>query len=115
MTELLMRAARHLGVPTEVSAGPGPGLAGASIWARWPREPRDIAQDVLEHLTRTSADATVIPVPGTSLWRARQGDWSHVGLFEEVIAHLAEHILERSRNTRRSGRLPSAVHRNSIR
>jgi len=115
MTELLMKAARHLGVPTDVSAGPGDGVPGASIWARWPRDPRDVAQDVLEHLTQTSEEATVMPVAGTPLWRARHGDWSHVGPFEEAVAHLAEHITERPRNARRSGRLSSTVHRNSIR
>jgi hypothetical protein len=94
MTDLLLNAARRLGVPTDISAGPGNGLPGLSIWARWPRHPHEVAQDVLNYLTREELDATVSPLGGTPLWRARHGDWTHIGRFEEAVAQLALHVAE---------------------
>lgn len=97
MTELLMDAARRLGVPTDVSAGPGNGLQGLSIWARWPRHPNEVAQDLLNQLTRSDEAASVTPLGGTPLWRARRGEWTHIGRFEEAVAHLALHCAEKPR------------------
>jgi hypothetical protein len=92
MTDLLTYAARRLGVSTDVSAGPGQGLPGLSIWARWPRDPRDVAQDVLNQLTQADQDVTVRPLSGTPLWRAQYGQWTHIGRFEEAVAQLALHV-----------------------
>jgi hypothetical protein len=97
MTDLLLNAARRLGVPTDISAGPGNGLPGFAIWARWPRHPHEVAQDVLNELTRAELDATVSPLGGTPLWRARHGEWTHIGRFEEAVAQLALHVVEHSR------------------
>jgi hypothetical protein len=94
MTDLLLSAAKRLGVPTEVSAGPGIGTPSFSIWARWPRHPYEIAQDVLNELIRTEVTAHVTPVGGTPLWRARHGQWTHIGRFEDAVAHLASHVAE---------------------
>jgi hypothetical protein len=94
MTDLLLSAAKRLGVPTETSAGPGGGPATFSIWARWPRHPNEIAQDVLNAVARTEADVNVTPVGGTPLWRARHGRWTHIGRFEDAVAHLAAHVVE---------------------
>jgi hypothetical protein len=91
MTELLLSAAKRLGVPTEVTAGPGSGSS-FSIWARWPRHPYEIAQDVLNEIIRIELEATVTPVGGTPLWRARHGEWTHIGRFEDAVAHLASHV-----------------------
>lgn len=93
MTDLLLNAARRLGVATDVSAGPG-GRPGLSVWARWPRHPHDVAQDVLNHLTEVEHDASVSPLGGTPLWRARHGEWTHIGRFEEAVAQLALHVAE---------------------
>jgi hypothetical protein len=98
MTDLLLNAARRLGVPTDISAGPGNGLPGLSIWARWPRHPHEVAQDVLNQLTREERDATVIPLGGTPLWRARHGEWTHIGRFEDAVAQLALHVAEHPRS-----------------
>jgi hypothetical protein len=95
MTDLLLNAARRLGVPTDVAAGPG-GRPGLSIWARWPRHPHDVAQDVLNYLTRSAQDATVSPLGGTPLWRARHGSWTHIGRFEDAVAQLALHVSEKT-------------------
>jgi hypothetical protein len=97
MTDLLLSAAKRLGVPTETSAGPGGSPPSFSIWARWPRHPCEIAQDVLNAVTRTEADATVTAVGGTPLWRARHGRWTHIGRFEDAVAHLASHVAESPR------------------
>jgi hypothetical protein len=97
MTELLMDAARRMGVPTDVSAGPENGPRGLSIWARWPRHPHEVAQDVLNQVTRTDGAASVTPLGGTPLWRARRGEWTHIGRFEEAVAQLALHCSERPR------------------
>src|SRR5262245_18070797 len=97
MTELLMDAARRMGVPTDVSAGPGNSLRGLSIWARWPRHPHEVAQDLLNQVTRSDEAASVTPLGGTTLWRARRGDWTHIGRFEEAVAHLALHCAEKPR------------------
>ena len=94
MTDLLLSAAKRLGIPTETSAGPGGSPATFSIWARWPRHPYEIAQDVLNAVTRTEAEASVTPVGGTPLWRARHGRWTHIGRFEDAVAHLATHVTE---------------------
>jgi hypothetical protein len=94
MTELLLSAARRLGVPTETSAGPGGSPPTFSIWARWPRHPYEIAQDVLNAVMRVDVDATVSPIGGTPLWRARHGRWTHIGRFEDAVAHLASHVGE---------------------
>jgi len=94
MTDLLLSAAKRLGVPTEVSAGPGARPSSFSIWARWPRHPYEIAQDVLNEVLRTEVDASVAPVGGTPLWRARHGRWTHIGRFEDAVAHLASHVAE---------------------
>jgi hypothetical protein len=103
MTDLLLSAARRLGVPTDVSAGPGHGPPGLSIWARWPRHPHDVAQDVLNQLTRAARDATVSPLGGTPLWRARHGEWTHIGRFEEAVAQLALHVSEAPQSQSRPG------------
>jgi hypothetical protein len=100
MTDLLLNAARRLGVPTDTSAGPGNGLPGLSIWARWPRHPYEVAQDVLNQLTREERDATVSPLRGTPLWRARHGDWTHIGRFEDAVAQLALHVTEHAQSSR---------------
>src|SRR5262245_37710674 len=92
MTDLLLSAARRLGVATDHSAGPGQGLPGLSIWATWPRHPQDVAQDVLNQLVESRDDATVVPIGGTPLWRAQHGEWTHIGRFEEVVAQLALHV-----------------------
>ena len=96
MTDLLLSAAKRLGVPTETSAGPG-SPPSFSIWARCPRHPCEIAQDVLNAVTRTEADASVTPLGGTPLWRARHGRWTHIGRFEDAVAHLANHVAESPR------------------
>ncbi len=110
MTELLLTEARRLGVATEISAGPGNGLAGLSIWARWPRHPHEVAQDVLNSITETRADASVSPLGGTPLWRARHGDWTHIGRFEDVVAHLAQHVSETRASRPPSRRRTRAEH-----
>ena len=92
MTDLLLAAARRLGVPTEVSAGPGGGVPVFSVWARWPRHPHEIAQDVLNHVIRNEVDASVTPLGGSPLWRARHGSWTHIGRFEDAVAELANHV-----------------------
>ena len=97
MTDLLLDAARRFGVPTDVSAGPGNGLPGLSIWARWPRHPQEVAQDLLNHLTQADYAASVSPLAGTPLWRARCGEWTHIGRFEDAVAHLAQHVSETPR------------------
>ena len=94
MTDLLLSAARRLGVPTETSAGPGGSPPTFSIWARWPRHPYEIAQDVLNAVMRADLDATVTPIGGTPLWRARHGRWTHIGRFEDAVAHLASHVAD---------------------
>lgn len=94
MTDLLLSAAKRLGIPTETSAGPGGSPATFSIWARWPRHPHEIAQDVLNAVRRTEAEASVKPVGGTPLWRARHAGWTHIGRFEDAVAHLANHVAE---------------------
>jgi hypothetical protein len=103
MTDLLLNAARRLGVPTDISAGPGNGLPGHSIWARWPRHPHEVAQDVLNQLTQAEVDATVSPLGGTPLWRARHGEWTHIGRFEDAVAQLALHVAEQPRSRRTTG------------
>jgi hypothetical protein len=109
MTDLLLTAARRLGVPTDISAGPG-GLPGRNVWARWPRHPHDVAQDVLNQLTRAERDATVSPLHGTPLWRARHGDWTHIGRFEDAVAQLALHVVdERPDGYERSARTRSGA------
>ena len=94
MTDLLLSAAKQLGVPTETSAGPGGSAPTFSIWARWPRHPYEIAQDVLNAVIRTTVEASLTPVGGTPLWRARHGRWTHIGRFEDAVAHLASHVAE---------------------
>jgi hypothetical protein len=94
MTDLLLSAAKRLGVPTETSAGPGGSPPTFSIWARWPRHPCEIAQDVLNEVLRRDVEASVSPVGGTPLWRARHGRWTHIGRFEDAVAHLASHVAE---------------------
>jgi hypothetical protein len=94
MTDLLLSAAKRLGVPTETSAGPGGSPPSFSIWARWPRHPYEIAQDVLNEVIRTEVQANVTPVGGTPLWRARHGRWTHIGRFEDTVAHLASRVAE---------------------
>jgi hypothetical protein len=94
MSDLLLNAARRLGVRTDVSAGPGNGLPGLSIWARWPRHPHEVAQDVLNQVTQIEQDATVRPLSGTPLWRARHRQWTHIGRFEDAVAHLADHVAD---------------------
>ena len=94
MTDLLLSAAKRLGVPTETSAGSGGSLPTFSIWARWPRHPYEIAQDVLNAVMRAEVEVSVTPVGGTPLWRARHGRWTHIGRFEDAVAHLASHVAE---------------------
>jgi hypothetical protein len=97
MTDLLLSAAKRLGVPTETSAGPGGSPPSFSIWARWPRHPHEIAQDVLNAVMRTEVDASVMPLGGTPLWRARHGRRMHIGRFEDAVAHLARHVVDSPR------------------
>jgi hypothetical protein len=97
MTDLLLSAARRLGVPTETSAGPGGRPPALSVWASWPRHPYEIAQDVLNAIVRSDVDATVTPLGGTPLWRARHGRWTHIGRFEDAVAHLASHVVDSPR------------------
>ncbi len=92
MTDLLLSAAKRLGVPTETSAGSGGSPPSFSIWARWPRHPYEIAQDVLNAVIRSEVEASMTPVGGTPLWRARHGRWTHIGRFEDAVAHLASHV-----------------------
>ena len=94
MTDLLVSAAKRLGVPVESSAGPGGSPPSLSVWARWPRHPYEIAQDVLNQIIRTELDASVTPLGGTPLWRARHGRWTHIGRFEDAVAHLASHVTD---------------------
>lgn len=94
MTDLLLTAAKRLGIPTDVSAGPGGSPARFSIWARWPRHPYEIAQDVLNEVIRTEVEVSLAPLRGTPLWRARHGSWTHIGRFEEAVAHLASHVAD---------------------
>ena len=94
MTDLLLTAAKRLGVPTEVSAGPGGSPASFSIWARWPRHPYEIAQDVLNEIIRKEVNASVTPVGGSPLWRAKHAGWTHIGRFEDAVAHLASHVTD---------------------
>jgi len=96
MTDLLLSAAKRLGVPTETNAGPS-APPSFSIWARWPRHPCEIAQDVLNAILRTEPDASVKPLGGTPLWRARFGSWTHIGRFEDAVAHLASYVAEAPR------------------
>jgi hypothetical protein len=97
MTDLLLCVAKRLGIPTETSAGPGGSPPVFSIWARWPRHPYEIAQDVLNTVLRSGADANITPVGGTPLWRARHGRWTHIGRFEDAVAHLASHVVDNPR------------------
>jgi len=97
MTDLLLSAAKRLGVPTETSAGPGGRPPSLSVWASWPRHPYEIAQDVLNAVVRTDVEATVTPLGGTPLWRARHGRWTHIGRFEDAVAHLASHVVDHPR------------------
>jgi hypothetical protein len=97
MSDLLLDAARRLGVPTDLGAGPGNGLPGLGIWARWPRHPREVAQDVLNQLTRSDDATSVSPLAGTPLWRARCDEWTYIGRFEEAVGHLAQHISDTPR------------------
>ncbi|MEJ1962456.1 MAG: hypothetical protein WDO56_13315 [Gammaproteobacteria bacterium] len=92
MTDLLLSAARRLGVPTETSAGAGVRVPAFSIWARCPRHPCEIAHDVLTEVVRADAEASLTPVGGTPLWRARHGEWTHIGRFEDAVAHLANQV-----------------------
>lgn len=92
MTDLLISAAKRLGIPTETSAGPGGSPPSLSIWARWPRHPQEIAQDVLNHIIQAETGVSLTPVGGTPLWRARSGEWTHIGRFEDAVAHLASHV-----------------------
>jgi hypothetical protein len=108
MTELLLTAARRLGIPTEVSAGPRGGSPVFSVWARWPRHPHEIAQDVLNQIIRTEVEATVTPVGGSPLWRARHRDWTHIGRFEDAVANLAEHVAGTSHETAKASAIGEA-------
>jgi hypothetical protein len=107
MTDLLLSAAKRLGVPTETNAGPG-GPPVFSIWARWPRHPCEIAQDVLNAVSRTEADVSVTPLGGTPLWRARHGRWTHIGRFEDAVAHLASHVVDTPKADPAAMSLPAA-------
>jgi hypothetical protein len=97
MTDLLLSAAKRLGVPTETSAGPGGSPPSISIWARWPRHPSEIAQDVLNVVLRSDPDASVTPLGGTPLWRARHGRWTYIGRLEDAVAQLASHVVDHPR------------------
>jgi hypothetical protein len=100
MNDLLQTAARRLGVATETSAGPGSGpdagpgkgLPVMQIWARWPRHPLEVAQEMLNRMTAAGEDAHVTPLGGTPLWRARRGTWTYIGRFEDAVAHLATQV-----------------------
>jgi hypothetical protein len=97
MTDLLLSAAKRLGIPTDTSAGPGGSQPSLSVWAHWPRHPYEIAQDVLNAVVRTDVEASVTPLGGTPLWRARHGRWTHIGRFEDAVAHLASHVADHPR------------------
>ena len=49
---------------------------------------------MLNAVTRMEIDASVTPVGATPLWRARHGSWTHIGRFEDAVAHLASHVVE---------------------
>lgn len=92
MTDPLLAAARRLGVPTDMSAGPGGGVAGKSIWARWPRHRLEVAQDVLNQL-QDENDTSVTPISSSPLWRAKRGEWTYIGRFEDAVTELANHVV----------------------
>ena len=94
MSDLLISAAKRFGVPTDSSMEPDEDNPNISAWARWPRHPYEIAQDVLNEVLRTEVEAMVAPLSGTPLWRARHGAWTHIGRFEEAVAHLASYCVE---------------------
>jgi len=94
MNDLLLSAAKRLEIPTEANAGPGGRVTKYDVWARWPRHPCEVAQDVLSQVVRITPDASVTPVGGTPLWRARYGRWTHIGRFEDAVANLAIRVLE---------------------
>jgi hypothetical protein len=91
MTDPLLSVAKRLGVPTDMSAGPGATVAGVNIWARWPRHRLEVAQDVLNQLSE-DGEARVTPIGASPLWRAQRGDWTYIGRFEDAVTHLAEHV-----------------------
>jgi hypothetical protein len=92
MTDPLLTAAQRLGVPTDMSAGPGAAVAGMAIWARWPRHRLEVAQDVLNQLS-SDGEARVTPLGATPLWRAQRGDWTYIGRFEDAVTELANHVV----------------------
>jgi hypothetical protein len=92
MTDPLLTAARRLGVPTDMSAGPGRAVGGMAIWARWPRHRLEVAQDVLNQLS-TDGEARVTPLGATPLWRAQRGDWTYIGRFEDAVTELANQVV----------------------
>lgn len=93
MTDPLLTAAKHLGVPTDMSAGPGGAVAGMHIWARWPRHRLEVAQDVLNRLG-SYGEARVTPIGSTPLWRAQRGEWTYIGRFEDAVTQLAMHVVD---------------------
>ena len=112
MTDLLLTAAKRLGIPTETSAGSGASPATFSIWARWPRHPREIAQDVLNAVCRAEGDASVSPSAARRSGAPAMRGWTHIGRFEDAVAHWPAHVAEhrnadevkrRSRQPSRSG------------
>lgn len=92
MTDLLIVAAHRLGIPTDVSAGPGEGFPGSPIWARWPRDRRIIAHELLQRVLTLDADATLTPAGASDKWCARCGEWSYTGRFEDAVARLAMRV-----------------------
>lgn len=90
----LAEAARRLGVPTDASAGPGAGLPERSIWARWPRDRRKVAEDTLARLLQLEPDAGIASAGPGGLWRAHCGRWSYTAPFEKAVAALALHVLD---------------------
>ncbi|MFO7275403.1 MAG: hypothetical protein DIU56_000100 [Pseudomonadota bacterium] len=92
MKDLLIVAAHRLGIPTDVGAGPGEGLPGNRIWARWPRDRRIIAHELLQRVLALDARATLTPAGASDQWCARCDEWSYTGRFEDAVARLAMRV-----------------------
>jgi hypothetical protein len=63
---------------------------------------------VLNAIGRTEADVSVTPIGGTPLWRARHGRWTHIGRFEDAVAHLASHVVDTPKADPAAMSLPAA-------
>jgi hypothetical protein len=93
MDDPLIVAAKRLGVPTHLAAGPGYGPANRSIWADWPRPRLEIAQDALDEVVELDRTAGIVPAGHSHLWRAYAAGWTYEGEFVEAVASLALHVI----------------------